>query len=419
MTQEPVRRLNWIVATSYFRPDHAGIAIYSTDFVDYLVERGENVQVITTFPFYPSWRKRPEDRRRLFSRTEERGYGVLRGYSYVPERVTTIKRMAHEASSAIFALFNLVRAKRGDVIVVFSPPLALCLVAWLWARLTGAMFVINVQDLPVDAARSLGMMRQSLLLRVIEAVEGWIYRRADQIVTISHSMRDQLRRKHVPQESLGLVPNWIDVARHAAEQPRGEFRKRHGIPDGAFLISYAGNIGVKQGLDQLVEIANAFRAKPHFKFVIAGEGADKARIEDLVRKSQLDNITLLPFLSPEEYGELLCDSDLIFVGQRAAAGDNFFPSKLLGIMAKARPLLVAADGTSELASEVVRSNCGLVAQYGDTDTLESLVSNAAAEPDRLVALGLNGRASVRRFDRQAVLSEWLSSVRGRLASRDL
>jgi colanic acid biosynthesis glycosyl transferase WcaI len=400
----------WLVAASYFRPDHAGIAIYSTDFVDYLVEHGGSVRVVTTFPFYPAWRKRPEDEGRLFRRDIEHGYEVFRGYSYVPGRVTALKRMWHEASCAIFGFLSCVRAGRVDVVVVFSPPIALCVISWLWARLTGATFVINVQDLPVDAARSLGMMQQGPLLRVIGAVESWVYRRTDQITTISHAMLAILRAKGVSEERLRLVPNWIDVARHGEAVAAGRFRATQGIASDAFVVAYAGNIGVKQGLDQLVRLAAHFRGRPDLVFVIAGEGADKPRIMQLVQELGADNVRVLPFLAPTDYRELLADSDLVFVAQRAGAGDNFFPSKLLGIMALARPLLITADAASELFIEATRAQCGYVAQYGEIAALAQAVESAIADPGKLREMGRNGAAWVRRFDRDEVLGSWTGSL---------
>lgn len=418
MTSSPPslpERRTWTISALYFRPDHAGIAVYSTDFVDFLAQNNQDVTVVTTFPFYPSWRKRKEDERRLFARESEAGYECFRGYSYVPKRVTTLRRMWHEFTAAAFALVNFVRAGRRDYVVVFSPPLAFCLVAWLWSRLSGAKFIVNVQDLPVDAARSLGMVREGALLRVFSALEGWVYRRADQVTTISDAMLALLREKKVPDERLELVPNWIDVARNSAAVPRGSFRDRQGIASDMFLVSYAGNIGIKQGLDQLVQLAERFRNQQNIHFVIAGEGADKDRIVELARAANLNNLTILPFLDHASYRGLLADSDIVFVGQKAGAGDNFFPSKLLGILAQSRPLIVAADSTSELAREVAKAQCGILAQYGDTESLASRLAEMMSNPHSLSLLARNGVDWVRQFDRQAVLGNWVATITDRLA----
>lgn len=402
------RDLHFIVAATYFRPDHAGIALYSTDFADYLVGRGFRTTAVTTFPFYPSWSKRPEDRDRWFSDEKQNGMRVLRGYSYVPAKVTTAGRLLHEFTFAMFALINLVRAGRSEAIVVFAPPFLLGLSAWLWARATGARFVINIQDLPVDAAASLKMIRAGLLLRTAARLEAWIYRRADAVVTISGNMIERVRLKGV--ERISLVPNWIDV--RAATQPvvAGSFRASHAIPTGNRLVVYAGNLGVKQGLEQFIRLAARYQQSDKVTFVIAGDGAEKNNLRSLASSVGAECLRFLPFQAHDAYRELLEDADVVYVGQRSGAGDNFFPSKLLGIMAQGKALLVAADSSSELAREVNRIGSGLVADYDDLDGIHAALDSLLTDPELVASLGAAGVKGVAGYDRSRVLDEWMSRI---------
>src|SRR5215208_4489340 len=106
-----------LVSSIIFYHDHRGIALYSTDLPVYFEETGHDVTMVTGFPYYPIWEKRLEHRRKLFSTDEYRGVKVLRGYLYVPKKVSTFKRILHEASFSLFAFTNFLRAGRHECVV--------------------------------------------------------------------------------------------------------------------------------------------------------------------------------------------------------------------------------------------------------------------------------------------------------------
>lgn len=400
-----------LVASINFAPDHAGIGVYSTDFPVYLAEQGDDVMMVTGFPYYPQWRKRPADQGKLFRRESHRGVKVLRGYLYVPRRVSAIRRLWHELTFCLFAGVNFLRAGRPDVIVVFTPPFFLGMVGvvmkWIWR----CPLVINIQDLPLDAAVNLGMVRQGVFAKCLVAFEGWIYRRADQVVTISPQMVEQVRAKGVSGDRLKLVPNWINVVAAKQGISPGTFRATQPNAGDKTLVAYAGNLGIKQGVDQLLRLAKRMEARDGLYFFVIGDGADKPRLLKLAADLDCRKVTFLPFLEPNDYRTMLADVDIVFVGQRDGAGNNFFPSKLLGLMAQSKPLLVAADLDSELAGVVRSAGCGLVSAYGDVESLAANLEVLLA-PDR-GDFGAKGRKKVMEFDRAHVLARWRMEI-GRL-----
>ena len=109
---------------------------------------------------------------------------------------------------------------------------------------------------------------------------------------------------------------------------------------------------------------------------------------------------------------MLADVDVMFVAQRSGAGNNFFPSKLLGIMAQAKPLLVAADTDSELGRVITQSGCGLVSPYGDTAELLANLNRLLGSRVELPQMGMKGRESIMVFDRRKVLGAWRNRIVG-------
>ena len=139
-----------LVTSINFHPDHSGIALYATDLPTFAATR-HAVTMVTGFSYYPHWRKQDADRRTLFRSETHAGIRVLRGYLYVPRKVTTRRRILHELSFACSAFFNFLRAGRHDCVIVLSPPLLLGLLGVVFKKLWRATLVVNVQDLQPDA----------------------------------------------------------------------------------------------------------------------------------------------------------------------------------------------------------------------------------------------------------------------------
>ncbi len=366
--------------------------------------------MVTGFSYYPSWRKLPQDHGKLFHREIYKGVQVLRGYFYVPKKVSTPKRILHELSFCLFAALNFVRAGRQDCIIIISPPLLLGLVGVAFKWLFRSRLVFHIQDLQPDAALSLGMVKHGLMIRFLSRIEKFIYTHSDHVATITEAMRSRLLDKGVPSEKLGLYYNWIDVARASKSRPAGGFRSRHPEIMGNWIVAYAGNIGVKQGADVLVKLAEAMRTIDAIHFVIAGDGADKERLKTIAARHKLSNLTFLPFLSQADYFDLLRDIQVSFIAQRRGAGNVFFPSKLLGIMAMSKPVLISADRESELSSFVRRHNCGLTADAEDIPQLAASIESLYADPVLLNKLGANARHAVEQFDRDVILERFFQRI---------
>ncbi len=300
-----------LVTSINFHPEHSGIALYATDLPVFMAEQSHEVTMVTGFPYYPRWKKRPEDVGKLFSCEVFKGVKTLRGYLYVPRKATTLKRILHELSFAAFATLNFLRAGRQDCIVVVSPPLLLGVIGVLFKWWWRAKLVFHIQDLQPDAALSLGMVKPGLLIRTLLRIESFVYRHSDWVATITQGMLARLIEKGVPREKLGLCYNWIDVASAGWRRMPGRFRSKHPFAAEKLLVAYAGNIGVKQGVEVLVETAALMQSDPRTHFFIVGDGAERARLSCWAEEKRLRNLTFLPFLSQDDYFDMLEDIDIL------------------------------------------------------------------------------------------------------------
>src|ERR1035438_1506711 len=130
-----------IIASINYWPEETGIGALTTYRAEYLAAAGHDVSVCTAFPYYPEWKVATKYRGRLFADEERNGVRIHRSYSWVPNPVTPLKRVLHEASFIVSSLMRMAALKRPNLILVVSPPLGLCALAILFSRLWRVPFV--------------------------------------------------------------------------------------------------------------------------------------------------------------------------------------------------------------------------------------------------------------------------------------
>jgi colanic acid biosynthesis glycosyl transferase WcaI len=392
-----------------YAPEFTGIAPHSVALCEYLEGRGHDVEMLTSFAYYPAWQKRPEDRGRLYRTDSINGVPVHRCWHFVPARVSALKRILHEGSFVATSTLRALTLSRPDVFVVVSPPLLLGAASWLVGKLKRAPFVFHVQDMQPDAAVGLGMLKRSWLTRALYWLEAFAYKHAARVSGITRGMLEAFRRKGVPDSKLIYFPNAIALENSDAPPPRGEFRKEHGFAEHEFLAVYAGNLGVKQGLEVLLETAALLRDEP-VRFLICGDGAQRETLAARAREMQLPNFTMLPLQVGRDYRALLVDADVCFITQQAGAGNSFFPSKLLGLLAESKPVVTVAAPECELALSLGEGEFGVNVPPGQPRELAALLAALAKDPERLAAYGASGRRYVEQFEKGRVMESFVREL---------
>lgn len=398
-----------------YAPEVTGIAPYNAGLCRYLLAQGHDVQMVSSFSYYPQWRKAEVDRGRWFRLDrDEEGVPVHRCWHYVPSRPSTMKRIVHEFSFGLTSLGRVLLMPRADVYVVVSPPLILGPLAWVATRIKRSRYLFHVQDLQPDAALGLGMVKPGVFTRMLYAVEAFSYRHAAAVGGISQGMLDAFARKGVPEHKRWYLPNWVPkpAVRGPAEVPVADFRRIHRIASQAFLAVYSGNVGNKQGLGVLLEAAlllereSADGMRP-LEIVIAGDGAARAALEARHAELGLKRVRLLPLLGDEDYRAMLASADVALITQEKGTGQFFFPSKLLTVLGAGLPVLAVADEESELARALFAGRCGWVVPPGRAELLAEKLREVAALPaSERAEVCVRGAAFNATFAAERVLPAW-------------
>lgn len=401
-----------LLVSLVFPPDNVSTAHLMGELAVDLAAAGHSVSVITTTPHYnrdaQAEAGQPLHRwlGRLVQRSVYRGLPVYHTLM-PPKSGSALLRVGAWAIFHTLSVFvAVVAVGRVGVIVVPSPPLTMGLVAWLLSWLKRAPFVYSVLELHPDIAISLGLVRNPLLVRVLFALERFVYARAAHITVIAEAMRRRIMSKGVSAAKVTLIPNFVDTTVSLAEPRPNEFSRAHGL-DGAFVTSYAGNIGPAQGLEALLEAAALLQDDPRHRILIVGGGILAAAFAARVARDGLTNVILLAHQPVERVPAIYGASDLCVVSQSAATISDAVPSKVYRIMGAARPILAVTAPTSDLAELVAESGGGIVVQPGDARALADAIRLAAADPERLQAMGAAGRAHVvAHYERRLVTQRY-------------
>ncbi|MES2307631.1 MAG: WcaI family glycosyltransferase [Verrucomicrobiota bacterium] len=398
-----------------YAPEVTGIAPYNQGLCEFLVEKGHEVHMLTTFPYYPEWKKRPGDDEILYQTEIQKGVQVHRCWHYVPPQPSPFQRIVHEASFVCNAFIRGLFIDKIDRIVLISPPLPLGIAGWILSLWRGVPFVYHIQDLQPDAGIHMGLIQSPLLQRFLYACERLIYSKAAKITVISYAMKSMIEAKGHPKEKIELFPNWYhrlvpaskEGSRSESEVSSEEafsFKKSLSIPSTPLLLVYSGNFGKKQGLEILVETAS--RVSPErAHWIFCGDGAAKAELVQRVQELKLNHVHFLPLQEISKYRRLLEESDLCLVSQIGGTGKFFFPSKLLSILSHGKPVLTVADEDSELAHAMTHG-FGINHPTHDPDQIAASIEKLFHDRSQLQTMGEKGRAYVAQFDKTKILSEF-------------
>jgi len=381
-----------LVLSINYWPEETGIAPVVTSRCEYLASRGHEVTVCTTMPYYPQWRVNERYRGWFWRRETRKGVEILRSWAWIPSRLSALKRILFEASFLAGNLIRTISAQKPDLLFVVSPPLGLALTAKLLRRVWRISYVYDVMDLQPDAALELGMLRSGALLRALYRLEKSAYENASFVSTLTEGMRQRIISKSIPENKVTLFALGADedlflVHRGVDGDP---FRRHYGL-EGKFIVVHSGNMGVKQGLDVILDAAELTRNHPTIVYLLVGDGATRGELETRVAARNLRNVRFLPVLAGDQFFEMLAAADISLITQQASVADIVFPSKTATLMSAGCPLVASVNPNSEVARVVRESGAGIVVPPEKPQPLFDAITNLLNDPRRLAEMSAAGR----------------------------
>jgi colanic acid biosynthesis glycosyl transferase WcaI len=401
LRRSPVRptggSLDVCVLGMHYAPEHTGNAPYTTGMVAALHAAGHRVRVVTGYPHYPAWEVTP-------GYTGLRRHEVLDGVPVtrvrhpVPAVPDARRRIVMDAAFTAHAA--LVGGPRPDVVVAVSPVLLTVLAGLRWRlprwsssaplRLREGRTALGVvtQDL-YSRALAETRMTSSRMARWGAGLEGALLARADGIAVVHEQFAGPLAGLGVDPARITTIPNWSHIAPPTGD--RAAARRGLGWRDDEVIALHAGNMGVKQGLENVVEAAREADARGlPVRFVLLGTGNQRARLEEL--GAGIERLTFLDPLPDDRFPDALAAADVLVVNEAATVAEMSAPSKLTSYFAAGRPVVAASWPRSAASAELARADAGVRVDPGVPTALLEAVTTTAADPAAASAAGARGRA---------------------------
>jgi colanic acid biosynthesis glycosyl transferase WcaI len=381
------------IGINYF-PEPLGIAPYSTGLCSELAQRGYDVKVITGVPHYPEWRVAPHYRWTWQCVETIGDVPVTRVRHSVPRQFTTAGRLLMEATFGVRAALS--KWDRPEVLICVTPALISTALLCLKFRASGSRrpaFGVWVQDL-YSAGLAETQIAGSTAFGAASRLESWVLRQADGVAVIHDRLRNQLLDKlDVDPAKVTTIRNWSHVS-SGARSNRDADRKRLGWAHDEIVVLHAGNMGVKQGLDNVVRAAKlADQTNLKVRFVLLGDGNQRRSLEESGRGVRCLHIH--DPLPDDEFAAALTAADILLVNQKPGVTEMSVPSKLTSYFQSGTAVLAAIDDTSGAAEEIRNSGAGIVVDSGDPGLLLDAVTALAGDATLRTRLGANGTAYVR------------------------
>lgn len=412
-----------LVLSLVFAPDGVSTAQLLSELAIDLQRAGHRLSVVTTQPHYNrdtvAEAAQPLTRRwgGLLFRSDFQGIPVIHTAMGRKRGGMAARLGGWLRFHALALVASLLLVERPDVVLVPSPLLTAGVLGWFVARVRGAEFVYNVQELYPDVAVKIGQLRHPLAIRALLALERFVYRHATVITVIGEGMRRAVVAKGAPAERVQLIPNFVDVELLRPGPTDNAFRREHGLGR-AFVVSYAGNMGLAQGLDVLLDAAKLVGDQPDILFLFVGDGVLRERLMARARTMGLDNTRFVPHQPFSRVPEIYASSNLCVVTMIGTMAAEAVPSKFLRIMACGRPVLALADVESDLAREVTAAGAGVVVSPSSAEAVAQAVLAFRDAPERCETAGRAGVAYVSlHYARPVVTGRYVSLLRDLTAPR--
>lgn len=393
-----------LIMTDSYPPEIRSASHLMLELSEDLAKLGHEVTVLTCLPRYNLTEMPQKYRRKFFIREDVNDITVIRVAPPPIHQVGPILRSIGQISLPFIFLLAGLLAKRQDILITYSPPLTLGLSSYFLGKRWKAPFIFNAQDIFPQNVIDLGILRNKLIIMSLRRLEKFIYKEAQFITVHSKGNRDYILSGLKDPDKVVVIPNWVDTDVLRPANRYNRFRKDNGLEKN-FVVLFAGVMGYAQDLETVIEAANLLRDNENILFLLVGEGVEK---EKLVKKAvalNLDNVRFLPFVSREDYPELLSASDCCLVTLKKAMQTPVVPGKLLGIMAGGRPVVASLPLDGDAPEIIKEAGCGYCLEPEEPELLSQAILRLYENPSMAEELGSNGREYAQRHFSRRLCTE--------------
>jgi colanic acid biosynthesis glycosyl transferase WcaI len=405
--------LRILIFSQYFTPEVTAARARVHPIARHLADRGHEVEVVCELPNHPEGVVQAGYRGKVQVRRRTDGFGVRYVWVKTSPVKTTLSRVLLYGTYTASATVAGVIGTRPDVILVSSPPLPAAVAAMTVARRFRVPWVMDVRDPWPEAAVALGELSDGRVVHLLEQLEKWLYRSAAAIVTVTEPFRSDIAAKVSDPDKITIVPNgttWQWMEAGEAEVDRAALD----LPTDRFVWTYAGNLGIAQGLGTAVEAAAELGEG--FQLQLVGAGPMREKLEARAAELPPGSVVFRGLVEPELAARYLraSDANLVSLGAQPALS-KFVPSKLFDCCAIGRPVVLSAAGEPQRLAAAAEAAIPIPPE--DREALVGALRKLQNDSRRSAQLGANGRRFARGYLREDQVERLEAILAGVVASR--
>lgn len=396
----------------YFAPEVGAPSARGLEHCRRWAERGHRVKVVTCFPNHPTGIISEEYRGNLFKKEVMGQLEIYRNYVYATPNEGFLKKIiGHLSFMFSSVMLSLPQIGKADLIVVSSPTFFSIFSGFVFKYLKRIPLILDIRDLWPGAFVELGVLRNKLIINVLEKMELSFYRGADKVVTVTKRFKDDIVSRGIDEGKVEVITNGVDT-RFFSFKPEERYRlKKHYELENKFVVLYIGAHGISHALDKLIDVAARFdQVSKDIVFLFVGDGAVKADLMEKVEKLELNNVKFLPSQKKEDMPAFYSLADICLVPLRNInIFKTFIPSKMFEMMACERPILASLDGEAKEILEA--SGSAEVVEPENVEATFHALKELKGDEAKRVRMGQKGRFFVKKnYSRQKLADKYLEML---------
>ena len=371
-----------------------------------------DVTIITCAPNFPSGQVFQGYRNKLFQVEIVEGIRVVRVWSFISPNEGVLRRILDYLSFMVMATIASCFVRKVDVIVATSPQFFTACAGFFVSILKRAPWIFELRDIWPESIKVVGAMQESLLIRLLERLELFLYRKASRIISVTNAFKESLGGRGIETQKIEVITNGVDFTRFSPRPKDQELLgdlKLHG----KFIAGYIGTHGLAHALETIIEAAHCeqtSRPNSNTHFLLLGDGAQKVKLKALASGLNLSNVTFVDSVSKADvvrYWSIL-DVSIVHL-KRTPLYETVIPSKIFESMAMGVPIVHGVSGES--ANIIEASGAGMVFEPESSEGLLEVLNDLASDSELRGQMCRRGQESANSYDRVTLANRMLEILR--------
>ncbi len=386
----------------YFPPEVNAPATRTYEHCREWVKQGHEVTVVSCVPHHPMGRAYPGYKNRFYQVEENDGIRAIKVWTYITANEGFVKRTWNYIFYMKMAIWIAPFIGKADVVISTSPQFFNGLAGYFVSRIKRAPWVLEIRDLWPESILTVGAITNKHIIRFLEYLEMFAYRKADRIVSVTDAFKSYMVAKGIDAEKIHVITNGVNLDFYQPVARDKALAEELGVA-GKFVAAYVGTHGMAHHLETILEAAQQCD-NPDIVFLMVGDGAERQRLLELKQKMGLENVIMVQQLPKEKMPALwsITDASLVLL-KKSDLFKSVIPSKIFESMAMQCPIILGVEG--EVKGIIERAESGICIEPESSSELLQAIGRLYKDVEAASKMGECGRRYVSEHYNRSVLAK--------------